>query len=111
MSQVWALCNLQVLGGLPDEVPDGPEIPTVQGHELLGGPQMLQLRCTTVMMLFVLLVFCISLFALALVPRGQMRLWGGYCEHQLTVDNKSPIYSPYAECLINMQVLYCICCG
>lgn len=36
--------NMQVLGGLPEDTPEAPEIPTVQGHELLGGPQMLQLR-------------------------------------------------------------------
>ncbi len=33
----------QVLGGLPEDVPEAPEVPTVQGHELQGGPQMLQL--------------------------------------------------------------------
>ena len=36
---------MQVLGGLPDDVPEAPSIPTVQGHELHGGPQMIQLRC------------------------------------------------------------------
>ena len=35
---------VQVLGGLPEDSSEAPEIPTVQGHELLGGPQMLQLR-------------------------------------------------------------------
>ena len=34
----------QVLGGLPEDTPEAPEIPLVQGHELLGGPQMIQLR-------------------------------------------------------------------
>lgn len=34
---------VKVLGGLPDDVPEAPEIPTIKGHELLGGPQMLQL--------------------------------------------------------------------
>ena len=34
---------MQVLGGLPKDVPEAPEIPTVQGKQLLGGPQMLQL--------------------------------------------------------------------
>lgn len=34
---------LQVLGGLPKDVPEAPEIPRVQGNELQGGPQMLQL--------------------------------------------------------------------
>lgn len=34
----------QVVGGLPEDSPDAPDIPTVQGHQLLGGPQMLQLR-------------------------------------------------------------------
>ena len=32
-------------GGLPEDMPELPEIPTVQGHHLYGGPQMLQLRC------------------------------------------------------------------
>ncbi len=36
-------CSVQVLGGLPKDVPEAPEIPTVQGKQLLGGPQMLQL--------------------------------------------------------------------
>ena len=31
------------MGGLPEDTPEAPEIPRVQGHELLGGPQMLQL--------------------------------------------------------------------
>ncbi|KAK9915575.1 hypothetical protein WJX75_001008 [Coccomyxa subellipsoidea] len=34
---------VKVLGGLPEDVPEAPEVPTVQGHELQGGPQMLQL--------------------------------------------------------------------
>ncbi|CAK0773982.1 Methanethiol oxidase [Coccomyxa viridis] len=34
---------VKVLGGLPKDVPEAPEIPTVQGKQLLGGPQMLQL--------------------------------------------------------------------
>ena len=34
-----------VVSGLPDDMPEAPEVPTVQGHELLGGPQMIQLRC------------------------------------------------------------------
>jgi hypothetical protein len=37
------LLPAQVLGGLPEDTPEQPEIPTVQGHELQGGPQMLQL--------------------------------------------------------------------
>ena len=32
-----------MLGGLPEDTPEAPEVPTVKGHELLGGPQMLQL--------------------------------------------------------------------
>ena len=39
------LLTMQVLGGLPEDVPEAPEVPTVQGHELQGGPQMLQLSC------------------------------------------------------------------
>lgn len=38
---------LQVLGGLPDDVPEPtwqPESPTIKGKEIQGGPQMLQLR-------------------------------------------------------------------
>ncbi len=35
---------MQVVGGLPEDTPDAPDIPTVKGHELLGGPQMIQLR-------------------------------------------------------------------
>ena len=35
---------MQVVSGLPEDTPDAPEIPTVKGHELLGGPQMIQLR-------------------------------------------------------------------
>ena len=34
----------QVVGGLPEDTPEAPEIPTVKGHQLVGGPQMLQLR-------------------------------------------------------------------
>jgi len=34
---------VEVLGGLPDDVKEPPSVPTVQGHELLGGPQMIQL--------------------------------------------------------------------
>ena len=34
---------MQVLGGLPKDVPEAPEVPRVQGNELQGGPQMLQL--------------------------------------------------------------------
>lgn len=49
----WTLLSLlsmgacvpaQVVGGLPEDTPDAPEIPSVKGHQLLGGPQMLQLR-------------------------------------------------------------------
>ena len=36
--------GLQVVGGLPEDTPEAPEIPTVKGHQLLGGPQMIQLR-------------------------------------------------------------------
>ncbi len=32
-------------GGLPDDTPELPVLPKVKGHELLGGPQMIQLRC------------------------------------------------------------------
>ena len=35
--------GVKVISGLPDDCPEAPEIPTVQGHELLGGPQMIQL--------------------------------------------------------------------
>jgi len=38
---------VQVVGGLPEDTPDAPDIPTVKGHELLGGPQMIQLRYVT----------------------------------------------------------------
>lgn len=34
---------MQVVSGLPDDTPEPPEIPTVQGHTLRGGPQMIQL--------------------------------------------------------------------
>lgn len=34
---------LKVLGGLPEDTPEAPEIPTVAGVELRGGPQMIQL--------------------------------------------------------------------
>ncbi|GLI68840.1 hypothetical protein VaNZ11_013383 [Volvox africanus] len=34
---------LKVLGGLPEDTPEPPEIPRVAGVELRGGPQMLQL--------------------------------------------------------------------
>ena len=37
---------VQVVGGLPEDTPEVPDIPTVKGHQLQGGPQMLQLRCT-----------------------------------------------------------------
>ena len=35
---------VQVLEGLPEDTPEAPEVPTVKGNELRGGPQMLQLR-------------------------------------------------------------------
>ncbi|GAX80193.1 hypothetical protein CEUSTIGMA_g7631.t1 [Chlamydomonas eustigma] len=35
--------TVKVLGGLPEDVDEQPQIPLVQGHELHGGPQMLQL--------------------------------------------------------------------
>ena len=35
--------DMQVLGGLPKDVAEAPEVPRVQGNELQGGPQMLQL--------------------------------------------------------------------
>ena len=35
---------VRVLGGLPEDTPAAPAAPTVQGHEVLGGPQMIQLR-------------------------------------------------------------------
>ncbi|KAK9830616.1 hypothetical protein WJX81_005797 [Elliptochloris bilobata] len=34
---------VHVLSGLPEDTLEAPEAPTVQGHELLGGPQMIQL--------------------------------------------------------------------
>ena len=34
----------QVTGGLPEDSPEVPAAPTVKGHELRGGPQMIQLR-------------------------------------------------------------------
>ena len=37
--------GVRVVSGLPDDMPEAPEVPIVQGHELLGGPQMIQLRC------------------------------------------------------------------
>jgi len=36
--------GVTVLSGLPEDTPDAPDIPAVQGHKLLGGPQMIQLR-------------------------------------------------------------------
>ena len=38
---IW---SVQVTGGLPDDTPELPVLPKVKGHELLGGPQMIQLR-------------------------------------------------------------------
>lgn len=38
------LIGVQVTGGMPEDTPTFPELPEVQGHQLLGGPQMLQLR-------------------------------------------------------------------
>lgn len=35
--------SVKVLEGLPEDTPEQPVIPTVQGHELRGGPQMIQL--------------------------------------------------------------------
>ena len=35
---------VRVLGGLPEDTHEAPAAPTVQGHEVLGGPQMIQLR-------------------------------------------------------------------
>ena len=35
---------VQATGGLPEDTPELPEIPTVKGKHLYGGPQMLQLR-------------------------------------------------------------------
>ena len=35
---------VRVLAGLPEDTPEAPVAPTVQGHEVLGGPQMIQLR-------------------------------------------------------------------
>jgi len=49
---------VQVVGGLPDDTPDAPVIPTVKGHELLGGPQMIQLRFVTS-----LFAACFAIFA------------------------------------------------
>lgn len=34
---------MHVVGGLPDDIESIPEIPTIKGKELYGGPQMLQL--------------------------------------------------------------------
>lgn len=34
---------VKVLGGLPDGLTEAPSVPTVKGHKLEGGPQMLQL--------------------------------------------------------------------
>lgn len=34
----------QVTGGLPEDTPEAPEVPLIQGREIRGGPQMLQLR-------------------------------------------------------------------
>ena len=39
-------CFVQVTGNLPEDTAEIPKLPTVKGHELHGGPQMLQLRCT-----------------------------------------------------------------
>ena len=44
MQSLKSRCESQVTGGLPEDTPELPEIPTVQGHHLYGGPQMLQLR-------------------------------------------------------------------
>ena len=41
------MCAAQVVGGLPEDTPEAPEIPTVKGHDLQGGPQMIQLRCAS----------------------------------------------------------------
>ena len=41
----------QVVAGLPEGTPDAPEIQTLQGHELQGGPQMIQLRYRSHLML------------------------------------------------------------
>ena len=38
------LATIQVRGGLPDDVTEIPELPKVKGHNLEGGPQMIQLR-------------------------------------------------------------------
>ena len=35
---------VRVLEGLPEDTPEAPVAPTVQGREVLGGPQMIQLR-------------------------------------------------------------------
>ena len=35
--------GLKIIDGLPEDVKEAPEIPTVQGKELQGGPQMIQL--------------------------------------------------------------------
>ena len=35
---------VQVTCGMPEDAPEFPKLPQVQGHDLLGGPQMLQLR-------------------------------------------------------------------
>ena len=51
-------CWVQVVGGLPEDTPDAPDIPTVKGHELLGGPQMIQLRYVTF-----LVAECVAAFA------------------------------------------------
>ncbi|KAG2499289.1 hypothetical protein HYH03_002867 [Edaphochlamys debaryana] len=35
--------SVKILGGMPEDQPDAPSIPTVKGVELRGGPQMFQL--------------------------------------------------------------------
>lgn len=35
--------SVKVVGGLPEDIDSIPEVPTVKGKELFGGPQMLQL--------------------------------------------------------------------
>ncbi|KAK9855439.1 hypothetical protein WJX84_007786 [Apatococcus fuscideae] len=48
-SRIWlggvvrAGSSIKVTGGLPDDTPELPVLPKVKGHELLGGPQMIQL--------------------------------------------------------------------
>lgn len=41
--------RVQATGNFPEDITEIPEVPKVQGHELHGGPQMLQLRYLAVL--------------------------------------------------------------